>query len=262
MKFGEVCAGISAASLAWAPLGWSAAWFAEVDPFASAVLKHHHADVPNHGNMVKLIDRLLTEPSDDTADIWGIDALMGGCPCQDFSISGLRASLSGDRGNLTLEFIRLADAVDDIRRAHGLAPIWIVYENVPGLHSVADNAFGSFMGGLVGSDAAVKPLPKRGWTGAGVVSGPRRSAAWRLSDAQYHGLAQRRNRIFVVAGGSAGTWGPPDALLPIIESMSWHSAPRRETGKEVAGSIAARTKGGGGAGQAFGGNNSGGGQLK
>ncbi len=124
---GEVCAGISAASLAWAPLGWRPAWFAELAAFPSAVLAHHHADVPNHGDFTGLVDIVraglapgATRAAKSAArTIARIDVLMGGTPCQDFSIAGLRASLAGDRGNLTLEFLRLADAIDDFRRAAG-----------------------------------------------------------------------------------------------------------------------------------------------
>lgn len=253
--FGEVCAGVSAASLAWMPLGWRPAWFAEIDKFASAVLVHHHPAVPNHGDFTRL--------RDTPELVAGIDALVGGTPCQDFSVAGLRASLAGERGNLTLEFIRLADAIDDFRRARGDHPLWIVWENVPGVLSTRDNAFGTFLAGLVGGDAALEP-PGSGWPDAGVVDGPLRCAAWRVLDAQHHGLAQRRKRVFVVARGHPGGWAAPDALLPVIASVRWHPAPRREAGQDVAGKVSARTQGGGGLGtdfecqgglQAFGGNN-------
>jgi len=241
VRFGEVCAGISAASVAWGPLGWTPAWFSEIDPFASAVLNHHHPDVPNHGDFTELIARpeLVSD----------IDILMGGCPCQAFSIAGLHGSLSDDRGNLTLQFIRLANAIDNFRRSIGKPPIVVVYENVPGIFSAADNPFGCFLAGLVGGDAPI--APRDGWTDAGVADGPDRCAAWRILDAQHFGLAQRRKRVFVVACSGARKWAAPDALLPIIESLSWHPAPSRETRESVTGTLAARTKGGGGLGTNF-----------
>lgn len=248
ISVGEVCAGISAASVAWHQLGWSHAWYSEIDKFASAVLAHHYPDVPNHGDFTGLRDVVRAGMADGaTPDaiaaaehVTSIDVLMGGTPCQDFSVAGLRASLAGERGNLTLEFIRLADAIDDFRRARGLRPLVIVWENVPGVLSTRDNAFGAFLGGLVGGDAALARPAVNGWTDAGVVDGPRRCAAWRCLDAQHFGLAQRRKRVFVVACGHPGGWAAPDTLLPIVESMSWHPAPSREARKDVAGSITTR----------------------
>jgi DNA (cytosine-5)-methyltransferase 1 len=205
------------------------------------VLKHHHPDVPNHGDFTSLIDR-----PELVADI---DVLIGGCPCQAFSISGLRKSLADERGNLTLQFIRLANAIDDIRRDLGKPPLTVVYENVPGIFSADGNPFGCLLAGLAGADAAFDPIG--GWPNAGVVNGPDRCAAFRVMDAQFFGLAQRRQRAFVVACGGARRWSAPDALLPIIESVRWHSAPRRETRQRVAGTFSARTQGGGGLGTDF-----------
>lgn len=166
--------------------------------------------------------------------------------CQAFSIAGLRGSLSDARGNLTLTFVRICDAIDDLRRDAGLAPLWVVWENVPGVLSVGDNAFGSFLAGMVGGDAALEPPRGRGWTDAGVVSGPGRCAAWRVLDAQHFGLAQRRRRVFVVARGGSGSWAAADALLPVTESVHWHPAPRREARKGIARPIAASSPGGSG----------------
>lgn len=237
MKYLSVCSGIEAASAAWHDLGWTPLAFSEIEPFPRAVLAHHFPDVPLHGDFTVLRD----QP-------WIVDAdlLVGGTPCQAFSVAGLRGSLADARGNLTLEFVRLANAIDDLRRAAGRAPAWIVWENVPGVLSVADNAFGAFLGGLVGSDAAIEPPRGRGWTDAGVVHGPRRCAAWRVLDAQHFGVAQRRRRVFVLARGGPGNWSAADALLPVGESVRWHPAPRREAGQRPAPSLAARTRGGGG----------------
>jgi len=239
MRYLSVCSGIEAASAAWHDLDWTPLAFSEIEPFSRAVLAHRFPGVPLHGDFTVLRD----QP-------WIVDAdiLVGGTPCQAFSVAGLRGSLSDARGNLTLEYVRLANAIDDLRRAAGRAPAWIVWENVPGVLSVADNAFGAFLGGLVGSDAAIEPPAGRGWTDAGVVSGPRRCAAWRVLDAQHFGLAQRRRRVFVLAREGAGDWSPADALLPVIESVRWHPAPRRETGQRPAPSLAARARGGGGLG--------------
>ena len=239
MKYLSVCSGIEAASAAWHELGWRPLAFSEIEPFPRAVLAHHFPDVPLHGDFTVLRD----QP-------WIVDGdlLVGGTPCQAFSVAGLRGSLADARGNLTLEFVRLANAIDDLRRAAGRAPTWIVWENVPGVLSVADNAFGSFLGGLVGSDAAIEPPPGRGWTDAGVVHGPRRCAAWRVLDAQHFGVAQRRRRVFVLARGGAGDWAAADALLPVMESVRWHPAPRREAREGSAAGAAPRTQGGGGIG--------------
>jgi DNA (cytosine-5)-methyltransferase 1 len=239
MRYLSVCSGIEAASSAWHDLGWRPLAFSEIEPFPRAVLAHHFPDVPLHGDFTALRDQS-----------WIVDAdlLVGGTPCQAFSVAGLRGSLADARGNLTLEFVRLADAIDDLRRAAGRPPAWVVWENVPGVLSVADNAFGAFLGGLVGSDAAIEPPRGRGWTDAGVVRGPKRCAAWRILDAQFFGVAQRRRRVFVLARGGAGDWAPADALLPVAESVRWHSAPRRQAGQRPAPSLAAHTRGGGGLG--------------
>jgi DNA (cytosine-5)-methyltransferase 1 len=242
MRFGSVCSGIEAASVAWHGLGWRAAWVSEIEAFPSAVIAARWPGVENLGDMTALPERILAR------DVEAPDVLVGGTPCQAFSVAGLRGSLSDARGNLTLTFVRIADAIDTVRRADGRAPAWIVWENVPGVLSVADNAFGAFLGGLVGGDAALEPPRGRGWTDAGVVSGPSRCAAWRVLDAQHFGLAQRRRRVFVLARAGTGDWAAADALLPVIESMRWHPAPRREAGQRAAPCLAARTRGGGGLG--------------
>jgi DNA (cytosine-5)-methyltransferase 1 len=228
MRFGSVCSGIEAASVAWEPLGFKAAWIADVDRFANAVTGHHFPHVPNLGDMTTIADRIRS------GEIEAPDILVGGTPCQSFSIAGLRGSLLDDRGNLALEFIRIADAIDDIRRDDGREPAFVLWENVPGVLSVNDNAFGTFLAGLVGDDAPILPPHGRGWTNAGVVSGPRRVAAWRVLDAQYFGLAQRRKRVFVLSREHPGGWACADALLPIIDSLQGHPAPSRETGPGVA----------------------------
>jgi DNA (cytosine-5)-methyltransferase 1 len=235
MKYLSICSGIEAASVAFEPLGWRPLAFSEIEAFPRAVLKHHYPDTPCHGDFTLLKD----EP-------WIVDAdmLCGGTPCQAFSVAGNRQSLADDRGNLTLQFVLLADAIDHLRSTAGREPAWILWENVPGVLSTNDNAFGAFLGGLVGRTAPI-PEPADGWTGAGVVDGPTRCAAWRILDAQHFGLAQRRKRVFVLARGGAGRWAVADALLPIIQGSKWHSAPSRGEGEGVAGTLKACANSGG-----------------
>ena len=198
IRFGSVCSGIEAASIAWEPLGMVPAWFSEIEPFPCAVLEHRWPHVPNYGDMTLLEERILS------GEIEAPDVLVGGTPCQAFSIAGLRRGLADDRGNLTLVFIRILNAIDKVRAGNGLPPAIVVWENVPGVLSSKDNAFGSFLAGLCGEDVALVPAGER-WTNAGYVLGPRRSAGWRILDAQYFGVPQRRRRVFLVAGaGSAG----------------------------------------------------------
>lgn len=243
MRFGSVCSGIEAASAAFGPLGWEAAWLAEIEAFPSAVLAHHYPSVPNLGDMTKIAAMVRDE------EIEAPDLLCGGTPCQSFSVAGLRKSLDDARGNLSLEFIRIANAIDDIRRNHGRKPAYILWENVPGVLSTKDNAFGAFLGGLCGRDAAIHQ-PGGGWTSAGVVAGPQRVVAWRVLDAQYFGLAQRRRRVFVLALGGAGGWACADALLSIHDSLQGHPAPSRQA-RKVAPTIPSRSTAGGGLGTDF-----------
>lgn len=252
MNYLSVCSGIEAASVAWAPLGWRPLILSEIESFPREVLKVRHgaedARMARNGNgpllwgdFTSIKPRFLARLGVDLSDV---DVLVGGTPCQSFSVSGLRKSLDDERGNLALQFVRLANAIDNLRRHRGKSPVTIVWENVPGILSVHDNAFGCFLGGMVGSDAALVPPGRSGWTDAGVVAGPKRCAAWRCLDARHFGLAQRRKRVFVLARGGADSWECADALLPIIDSMRWHSAPGREARQAVAGTIAARAKGG------------------
>lgn len=242
MRYLSVCSGIEAVSVAWHPLGWKPLAFSEIEPFPRAVLQHHYPYVPLHGDFTELRHQ-----------DWIVDAdiLVGGTPCQAFSIAGLRQSLSDDRGNLSLEFIRLADAIDDLRRDAGRSEAFVLWENVPGVLSVQDNAFGTFLAGICGCDAPLVSPNEYGWSDAGVVAGPKRVAAWRVLDAQYFGLAQRRRRVFVLACGGSDRWRCADALLPIVKGMPGNSAPRRQTGEGIAQTIAARTRGGGGLGTDF-----------
>ncbi|MDW3573968.1 phage N-6-adenine-methyltransferase [Enterobacter asburiae] len=197
MKYGSVCSGIEAASKAWEPLGWKPAWFSEIEPFPSAVLAHHWPEVTNLGDMTKIADAVRT------GGVEAPDVLVGGTPCQAFSIAGLREGLSDDRGQLTLSYVELANAIDAKRRERGEPEAIIVWENVPGVLSSKDNAFGCFLAGLAGESSELQPAGGK-WTHAGCVSGPERVIAWRVLDAQFFGVAQRRRRVFVVASARKG----------------------------------------------------------
>ncbi|ELO0718680.1 TPA: DNA cytosine methyltransferase [Pseudomonas aeruginosa] len=224
ITYGSACSGIEAASVAWHMLGFRASWFAEIEPFPSAVLAHRWPAVPNVGDMTKLAREVLL----------GIIAapliLVGGTPCQDFSVAGMRAGLAGERGALTMKFVELADAIDHVRPDGDECVV--VWENVPGVLSDKGNAFGNFLAALVGESEALEPSGPR-WTNAGCVYGPRRAAAWRVLDAQYFGLAQRRKRVFVVASARAD-FDPASVLLE-RESLRRDHPPRRGEGQDLAG---------------------------
>ena len=198
MRYGSVCSGVEAATAAWHPLGWSPQWFSEIDKFPSAVLSHHYPNVPNLGDM--------TQYKDWPINGHPIDLLVGGTPCQSFSVAGLRKGLEDPRGNLMLTYLAMAEQ---------LKPKWIVWENVPGvLSSNGGKDFGTFLSAL-------------GQIGYGF--------AYRVLDAQYFGVAQRRRRVFVV--GYLGDWRRAAAVLFERESLSGHPAPSREAREEVAPTI-------------------------
>jgi len=204
MRYLSVCSGIEAASVAWHSLGWSPVAFSEIEAFPSAVLAHHYPGVPNWGDMT----RFHEWPDAD------IDVLVGGTPCQSFSVAGLRAGLADPRGNLALTYLAIAERY---------RPRWLVWENVPGVLSADEGrALGAFLGGLAELGY--------GW-------------AYRILDAQYAGLAQRRKRVFVV--GHLGNWTRAAAVLFESASLRGDPAPRREAGEGTAPTIAARTRSGG-----------------
>ena len=225
MRYLSVCSGIEAATVAWHPLGWEPAAFSDIEKFPRAVLRHHYPDVPLHGR-----DQRKGEDFDDYAAECGfqtikeneygpIDLLVGGTPCQSFSIAGLRGGLDDDRGNLALEFVRLAARE---------RPRWVVWENVPGvLSSNGGRDFGSILGAL-------------GHIGYGF--------AYRVLDAQFFGVPQRRRRVFVV--GHLGDWRRAAAVLFERESLSGNPAPSREA-RKVAPTLPARSTAGGGLGTDF-----------
>lgn len=193
LTYASVCSGIEAVSVAWKDLDLKPIWFSEIEPFPCAVLAHHYPNVPNHGDMTTLPERILS------GEIKAPDILVGGTPCQAFSVAGLRNSLNDERGNLTLVFVRILNAINTIRRRSGLPDAVVLWENVPGVLSTRDNAFGCFLAALLGESKEL--IPTRGkWTGAGIVRSDQYEIAWRILDAQYFGVPQRRRRVFLVAG--------------------------------------------------------------
>jgi len=238
LRFGSVCSGIEAASAAWESLGWLPVWFAEIEPFPSAVLAHHYPDVPNLGDMTRLPARILA------GEIEAPDVFVGGTPCQSFSVAGLRKGLDDPRGQLTRSFVEIADAIDTVRAAQGLPPAIILWENVPGVLSDNGNAFGNFLGALAGEDIALDPSGGK-WTNAGLVLGPTREVCWRVLDAQYYGVAQRRRRVFVVAGSRTGGVRASQVLL-VESGVRRDSPPSREARQGVAGAAATGADTGGG----------------
>ena len=211
----SVCSGICAPTVAWKPLGMSPVGFAEIEKFPSAVLAHHYPDVPNLGD-------ITADDFIERAAALKPDGLVGGTPCQAFSVAGSRQSLDDDRGNLTLRFTELL---------HGCGCRWAVWENVPGVLSTKDNAFGCFLAGVIGAEKALVPSDgKRRWNRAGAAYGPKAAAAWRVLDAQYFGLAQRRKRVFVVIRVGATGFDPAKVLFE-CEGVRRDTPPSREAGQ-------------------------------
>lgn len=232
MKAASCFSGIGAPELGGPQFDW--VWCAEVEKFPSAVLAKRFPQSVNLGDVTA--DDFLQR-----ASAFGpLDLLVGGPPCQDFSVAGLRAGVAGDRGNLSLRFMEIA---------HAIRPRNLLVENVPGWLNMPDNAFGCFLGALVGADDALRSPLDGKWPSAGMVAGPRARAAWRVLDAQYFGVAQRRRRVFVVA--DFGDGADPCSVLFERASVRGNFAPRREAGQGTAGTISARTQGGGGLGTDF-----------
>ena len=205
MRYLSVCSGIEAATVAWHPLGWTAAAYSEIEKFPSQVLAHHYPDVPNVGDMTKF---------KEWTNVSNVDVLVGGTPCQSFSVAGLRKGLDDPRGNLMLTYLAIATK---------FRPKWLVWENVPGvLSSNGGLDFASLLRGM-------------GECGYGF--------AYRILDAQYFGVAQRRRRVFVV--GCLGDWRSAAAVLFERHGLCGYPAPSREKRKTTAQSIGDGTPVGG-----------------
>lgn len=195
MRYLSVCSGIEAASAAWHSLGWQPVAFSEIEPFPCSVLAHHFPNVPNFGDMNNF-EEWDIEPG-------SVDVLVGGTPCQSFSIAGLRGGLKDGRGNLALTYCRIVQK---------LQPKWFVWENVPG---VLSSNSGRDFGSIVGAMAEL---------GYGI--------AYRVLDAQYFGVPQRRRRVFVVA--CLGDWRAPAEVLSLREGLLGHIASGGKKRKSVA----------------------------
>jgi len=193
MNYISVCSGIEAATVAWNKLGWNPLGFSEIDKFPSAVLQHHYPNVPNLGDMTNYKEWNINE---------SVDLIIGGTPCQSFSISGLRKGLEDPRGNLALTYIGLLDH---------FKPKYFIWENVPGvLSSNKGEDFSSF----------IRAIQKIGY-----------GFAYRTLDAQYFGVPQRRKRVFVV-GCSSGDWRSAAEILFEPESLSRDTEESRQKGKD------------------------------
>lgn len=225
MIYGSICSGIEAATVAWEPLGWKAAWFSEIEAFPSAVLAERWPEVVNLGDMTKIAAAVRA------GEVQAPDVMVGGTPCQAFSIAGLRNGLSDARGQLTLSYVELANAIDDKRIERGEEEAVFVWENVPGVLTSHDNAFGCFLAGLAGESCELKPSGGK-WTHSGCVYGPQRTIAWIVKDAQYFGVAQRRKRVFVVASARKGF--DPGQVLFESEGVRRDTPPSREPQTAVA----------------------------
>lgn len=220
MNYGSVCSGIEAATQAWHPLGWTPQWFSEIEPFPCKVLAHHYPEVPNLGDMTKLLNN-------QTFNDKHIDLLVSGTPCQSFSVAGLRAGLDDERGNLALEFVRLLISK---------RPRWFLWENVPGVLSSSNGSdFAAILSAWTGRD-----IEPQKFGSAGIIEGPFYSIAWRVLDSQYFGVPQRRRRVFVV-GHIGNDWRPSAAVLFERESLRRDFTPggkkRKRTAPAAEGSI-------------------------
>ena len=235
IRYLSLFSGMEAAHLAWAPLGWECVGVAEIDPAPCALLAHRLPHVPNLGSVTGITDEQI-------AALGRIDVVIGGSPCQDLSVAGNRAGLAGARSGLFHEQLRIFNAARTFCGSR-----WLVWENVPGAFSSnRGRDFAVVAGALAGCELDV---PRDGWGNEGVALGPNGLVEWSVLDAQWFGVAQRRRRVFAVL--DTGDWAgrPPVLLEP--DSLRGDSAPRREAGESVTGTLSARTEGGGGLGTDF-----------
>jgi site-specific DNA-cytosine methylase len=259
VRYLSLFSGIEAASVAAHPLGWEAVGLADIEPFPNAVTAHYYPSVPNLGNVQrmalvakfgeeKLLEITSRYPHSRLARIYAriaeamllmpdFDVVVFGSPCQDLSVAGKRAGLQGERSGLFYDAMLV---VRWARRRKGCR--FALWENVPGAFSSNKGAdFAVVVGALAGADDIA--VPPKGWGNEGAIAGPEALVEWSTLDAQWFGVAQRRRRVFAFA--DFGDWSrrPPVLLEP--EGLRGNSAPRREAGQGVAGTLESRTRGGG-----------------
>jgi len=221
-NFGSLCSGIEAASLVLEPLGIEPKWYSEIAAFPIRILNKYHPNVPNLGDMndipEKILDREITAP----------DFLCGGTPCQAFSLAGWQGGLNDDRGQLTLKYIEILNAIDKIRLEEGKERTIFFWENVEGVLTDKTNAFGCLLAGLAGLS---HPIEVNKFTPAGILYGKTRNVAWRVLDAKYFGLAQQRKRIYVIGGGK--DFHPETVLFEIGGYLEDPFKPHKQTQKSL-----------------------------
>ncbi|MGD0511341.1 MAG: DNA (cytosine-5-)-methyltransferase [Candidatus Micrarchaeaceae archaeon] len=193
MVYGSVCSGIEAATVAWEPIGWTPAWYSEIDPFCCALLKHHYPQVPNLGDMTTLYENEICSKTK-------LDLLVGGTPCQSFSTAGLRHGLDDEGGDLALQFVRLVSVCQ---------PEYFVWENVAGvLSNHSGRAFRQFTNNIL----------ECGY-----------SCSWRVLDSQYFGVAQSRRRVYLVGHHD---WRCAASVLFESEVPQWSNNKKSQTQRQ------------------------------
>ncbi len=226
---------MEAAHLAWAPLGWTCVAVSEIEPAACALLRYRLPHVPNLGSVTEITEEQI-------AALGAFDVLIGGSPCQDLSVAGRRAGLAGARSSLFHHQMRIFNAA-----RHFCGTRWLVWENVPGAFSSNQGRdFAVVVGSMAGTDL---PVPPGGWGSEGVALGDNGLVEWSVLDAQWFGVAQRRRRVFAVL--DTGNWSNRPPVLLERDGLRGDSAPRRDTGESITGTLSARTQGGGGLGTDF-----------
>lgn len=189
--YGSVCSGIEAASFVLEPMGVKPLWLSEIADFPKKFLVSSYPYIKNLGDMND-IPPLIYNGIAETPDL-----LCGGTPCQAFSLAGWKNGLNDDRGQLTLKYIDILNAIDSKRAERNLCRAKFMWENVEGVLKDKTNAFGLFLSGLLNLD---KPIECNKWPNAGCVLGKERNVAWRVLDAKYFGVPQQRKRLYVIGG--------------------------------------------------------------
>jgi DNA (cytosine-5)-methyltransferase 1 len=237
LTYGSLFSGVGMMDLGLDESGWHPLWSCEIDPVCRSVLKRHRPGVKVYEDVRTILDERPAIPT----------LLVGGTPCQDLSVAGKRRGLAGERSGLFYDFVRVADA---------LAPRWLLWENVGGALSSPPGRKGEDFAIVLKEITGFWPaVPSDGWRSSGICVGTKRAAAWRLLDSQYNRVAQRRRRVFIVAisGNTSGldeqeSWehicglaGLPAAVLFEQTSVSWDTAPSRETESRIASTLRSRS---------------------